>query len=206
MAACVAGVRAGHAPHRAMLGEADLQRMKAEAEAEGKRRKAIKCLEKYDTDKSGKLDREQLTSMLTDLDSSTPPGTAPSDEEVKFILASADFTGTTFGFADGCIGTEEIVDAIVAWQTWTSHREYIDGVFEKFDAEKNGQLNKAELKAYLTQLNGDVDVTDHEVAWVLKISDLSHTGQLNKPEVLRATAEWFVYVKKGKSHDTCFCC
>ena len=38
---------------------------------------------KYDTNKSGKLEQDQVKKLLTDLDSTTPGGTQPSEEEKR---------------------------------------------------------------------------------------------------------------------------
>jgi Ca2+-binding EF-hand superfamily protein len=202
-AAVVIARRRQDAPQGVTLGKADMARIRAEVEAENYRKKCRKILQQYDTDNSGKLSKDQMIKLLTDLDSSTPAGTPPSEEELEFVIKSADYTGSFLGFADGSIDAEEIESAIVAWQTYTSKRSEIDEVFAKFDVSKTGQLDKTELKNYLTALNGNIPVSDAEVDWVMKISDLSQTGQLNKPEVLRATAEWYVYIKKGKKTGCC---
>merc|ERR1712113_1206169 len=54
-------------------------------------------MDKYDVNKTGKLEEDQVKQLLTDLDDSTPAGTEPSDEELKFIIQGADDKG------DGCL-------------------------------------------------------------------------------------------------------
>jgi len=63
---------------------------------------------KYDIDKSGTLDSEQLKTLLTDLNE----GEAPSDEEVARVASSADAVD---GVADGVINKLELRAAVAEW-------------------------------------------------------------------------------------------
>merc|ERR1719198_1289430 len=47
-------------------------------------------MRKYDTNKSGKLEADQVKALLTDLDVTTPENTPPSDEELGFMMKLAD--------------------------------------------------------------------------------------------------------------------
>merc|ERR1719174_1269857 len=49
-----------------------------------------KVIAQYDTNKSGKLERDQVIKLLTDMDGSTPAGTAPTDDQIDFLLKIAD--------------------------------------------------------------------------------------------------------------------
>mmetsp|Transcript_96758 Transcript_96758/g.312450 ORF Transcript_96758/g.312450 Transcript_96758/m.312450 type:complete len:213 (+) Transcript_96758:56-694(+) len=191
------------APSYMYVSAADLRRIKAEMEADAERRRYKKLLERYDSDTTGKLNKEQMVKLLTDLDSSTPPGTAPSEEELNFIIQCADVSGSWLGFSDGEIDAEEIEEAVVKWSTYTRIRNDLDKTFKKFDKTETGQLNPDELKEFLKELNGGKEVTDEEVKWVLKMSDLSGTGEINKPELMLAAATWYTYVKDGKKKPGC---
>eukprot|EP00286_Rhodomonas_abbreviata_P012464 CAMPEP_0181316290 /NCGR_PEP_ID=MMETSP1101-20121128/15816_1 /TAXON_ID=46948 /ORGANISM="Rhodomonas abbreviata, Strain Caron Lab Isolate" /LENGTH=211 /DNA_ID=CAMNT_0023423527 /DNA_START=217 /DNA_END=852 /DNA_ORIENTATION=- len=72
---------------------------------------------KYDVNKSGKLERNQLKALLTDLDE----GLAPTDEEVDMVMKTAD--GAT-GDPTGGINKTELMLAISLWYT---HVEDKDG-------------------------------------------------------------------------------
>ena len=48
-----------------------------------------KIIKAHDKHKTGKLDRNQVVNLLTDLDSSTPPGTPPSQDQLDFLLKSS---------------------------------------------------------------------------------------------------------------------
>jgi Ca2+-binding EF-hand superfamily protein len=183
---------------RTAISEADIARMRKEVEARKEQKRCQKLFMMYDTNKSGKLDRQQISKLLADLGGSASRGTitSPSDEEVDYIIKSVTTADT--------VGVKEIESVIGAWQAYASKRNEVEEILAKYDVGQTGQLDKKELKNYLTALNDGIPVTDADVEWVMKVSDLSMTGELNKPEVLRATAEWYARVEKSKSH--CCCC
>lgn len=69
--------------------------------------------QKYDTDQSGKLDKEQLRKLLSDLNEGLPV----SDEEVAWVLENADILG------DGCISKIELTQAITYWMMHVEDEE-----------------------------------------------------------------------------------
>mmetsp|Transcript_65025 Transcript_65025/g.135549 ORF Transcript_65025/g.135549 Transcript_65025/m.135549 type:complete len:198 (-) Transcript_65025:106-699(-) len=64
--------------------------------------------EKYDADKSGKLEFEDLKKMLTDLNDGVPP----ADSEVEHVLKKAD---SKDGQEDGAVNRMEVVYAVAIW-------------------------------------------------------------------------------------------
>jgi len=69
-----------------------------------------KTFEKYDTNKSGSLEREQLKALMTDLVEGDNP--APNDKEVSKVLYEADRKD---GSMDGSINKTELMYAISLW-------------------------------------------------------------------------------------------
>mmetsp|Transcript_26260 Transcript_26260/g.62177 ORF Transcript_26260/g.62177 Transcript_26260/m.62177 type:complete len:214 (-) Transcript_26260:307-948(-) len=68
--------------------------------------------DKYDTNKSGKLEKDQLKLLLTDLDEGIPP----TDAEVDWVFATAD--GAVEGVTPtGGINKTELMLAISLWYT-----------------------------------------------------------------------------------------
>mmetsp|Transcript_2318 Transcript_2318/g.5185 ORF Transcript_2318/g.5185 Transcript_2318/m.5185 type:complete len:215 (-) Transcript_2318:73-717(-) len=197
-AAAVIGSRKSTSRPPVLLTTEDRARLRAEVEAQTRRNKYQKLLEKYDADQSGKLNKEQMMKLLTDLETSTPGGHPPTDEEVEWIIKYADTSGSWLGSSDGEINATELEAAVVAYLTYVDNRELLDRTFATYDRSKTGKLDKSELKAYLTCLNSDQPVSDDEVAWVLEMADVNGSGDLNKPETMMATLEWFTYVETGK--------
>mmetsp|Transcript_78148 Transcript_78148/g.168964 ORF Transcript_78148/g.168964 Transcript_78148/m.168964 type:complete len:208 (-) Transcript_78148:46-669(-) len=143
-------------------------------------------MKKYDTNKSGKLEKDQVRKLLTDLDDSTPPGTEPTDEEFDFIMKIADCT-----VADDAIDHTELERTIKAWHAYTSKREEMDKLIDQYDKSGSGTLTRDELKTYLTDLNGGKEVAEEEVEWVMKEADVLGDGQIHRMELVMATATWY---------------
>eukprot|EP00927_Polykrikos_kofoidii_P070242 TRINITY_DN6629_c0_g1_i1.p1 TRINITY_DN6629_c0_g1~~TRINITY_DN6629_c0_g1_i1.p1 ORF type:complete len:216 (-),score=51.52 TRINITY_DN6629_c0_g1_i1:92-739(-) len=169
------------------------------AEKEAKRRAAIdKLFEKYDADSSGGLERPDIIRLLTDMDSSTPPGTEPTTEEVDWVIKTADKQG------DGCIDKNELKEALTCWATWMQKRSEIEEAFVKFDTSNSGTLNREEVRKYLIHLNDGGPVSDAEVDMIMTEADVDQTGELdNKIELMRATANWYGHVEKKPKSTTC---
>jgi len=180
----------GYAP--TPMSNADVKRMEARTKEYKKRVAMNKVIKAYDTNKSGKLERDQVIKMLTDMDSSTPVGTAPTDDQVNFLLAVSDKGG------DGSIDGGELEEMMTCWHTFVENRAQWEEKMAKFDVSNTGKLSKEEVKAYLTDINGGIAVTDEEVDMVMKEADVLADGQLNKLELQRATAYWYGYVEKQK--------
>lgn len=178
----------GYAPKP--LSAADRARMEARSREAAKRRALNKILKKYDTNGSGKLERDQVIKLLTDMDSSTPPDTPPTETQINFCLKVADQQG------DGSISLNELEELLPIWQTFVEQREKFEATMEKYDKSGTGKLSKEEVKAYLTDLNGGKDVTDEEVDMVMKEADVLGDGELSKIELCRATAAWYSYVEE----------
>mmetsp|Transcript_254 Transcript_254/g.582 ORF Transcript_254/g.582 Transcript_254/m.582 type:complete len:219 (-) Transcript_254:58-714(-) len=183
-------------PPRAALSEADRKR---KAASERRRKLCKEIFEKYDTQKSGKLNRDQMMQLLTDISTSAPQGVPPTQEELDFVMQSSDVAGTFLGGSDGEIDASELRSAVAYWVTYVDNRPFLEESFAKFDTNQSGKLDQMELKNYLVSLNGGLDVTDKEVAWVFKMADLSKDGQLSKQELMKATLHWYVYVNDGRS-------
>merc|ERR1719198_98107 len=150
-------------------------------------------MNKYDTNKSGKLESDQIVKLLTDLDETTAPGTEPSEEELQFILKVADQAG------DDCLSRSELTYAIKSWYIYVKKREKMQDQLKLFDKSGTGSLNKAELKQYLISLNEGKDVSDQEVDWVFSEADVFGNGQIASTELLMATSAWYANVEKKKS-------
>lgn len=191
MAAAVVAARHNKAKKRPAVATSKVtaERIKAKQDELKRRAEIQELFLKYDAKMNGKLDDGELKKMLTDLDTSTPPGTEPSDEEVKFIMSVADWD------ASGKIEKSEISYVISAWRILTAKRSQLVDVLKEFDKEGNGQLSKEELTAYLTKLNEGIPVSSEEADWVYAQADVLGDGAIKGPEIVMASAAWFAYVE-----------
>jgi|EP00670_Eutreptiella_braarudii_P005237 Ca2+-binding EF-hand superfamily protein len=62
---------------------------------------------KYDTNNSGRLERDQVRNLLTDLNDKNPP----SEAELNWVMSQADIS------QDGTLRKPEIMHAVTAWYT-----------------------------------------------------------------------------------------
>ena len=155
---------------------------------------------KYDTNRSGKLEREQIAKLLTDRDYSSPVGTPPSDYELDFIVKLGDRSG------DGCVERRELEIALIAWKTYTRQREKLEELIEKYDKSGTGKLEKEELKMYLTDLNDGNPPTDEEVEWVMSEADFMGDGAIRTQEIMMATQSWYSSHKEKEEDKAPACC
>lgn len=178
------------------LTSTDITRIRVELDAERKRNLYQKMISKYSFDGSGKMNKDQMHKLLIDVASSIPDCEPPTHEELAFVMKSADFKGSLFGFADGYLDVKELERACIIWKMYSNYRERLDVIFEQYDTSRRGVLDKVELQAYLEGLSGGMIVTSRQVERVLKIANLSKTGLLTKIEVMRATEWWNKHLQK----------
>ena len=115
-----------------------------------------------------------------------------SREGIKFTVQKA----------DGYINRDEIMLAAKVWRTFCEHKKEIQTHFDKYDVDKNGVIDKKELKALLTDLNCGRPVSDKEVDAVMKEADsIVCDGAINKTEILGAISIWYAhhYMDEAKS-------
>merc|ERR1719379_657284 len=165
-----------------------------------KRVELTKLFRKYDTNKSGKLEREQIIQILTDIDFSTPEGTPPTQDELDFIVKVGDRSG------DGCIERKEFENALIAWRTYTKERDKLEELIKKYDKSGTGKLEKDELKAYLTDINHGVPPSDKEVDWVMSEADFMGDGAIRMQEIMMATQSWYNYQQSREDAVAASCC
>eukprot|EP00931_Biecheleriopsis_adriatica_P110104 TRINITY_DN84388_c0_g1_i1.p1 TRINITY_DN84388_c0_g1~~TRINITY_DN84388_c0_g1_i1.p1 ORF type:complete len:206 (-),score=59.87 TRINITY_DN84388_c0_g1_i1:124-741(-) len=160
-------------------------------------------LKKYDQNKSGKLERDEVSKLLTDLDHSTPAGTPPTEEELNFIMAVADDSG------DGSLQRKELENAIKSWSLYTSKRAELEKALKQFDTSGSGALERNELQEYLKSLNGGKPVSDEEVDWVMEEADvMKEQGgkeRITQTELLIASTLWYGHIEKKKKQKSSTC-
>lgn len=184
-------------------------------------KRAKQLVVEYDTSGAGKLNRDEVTQLLTDLTleqhgaaeaargrgarGTYAPGSAcpslgtPSSEEVDFLFSCADHGGSWTGGSDGFLDASELEQALQTWRTYHDNHQEFEAALTRFDADCSGQLERGELKNFLEHLNGSHSVSASEVAWVLKMADRDKNGFIDKMELMKATSEWYSYVETGKS-------
>ena len=98
----------------------------------------------------------------------------------------------------------------------------IDKIYEEFDEDHNGILDKSELKKMMQAIEDRahkgkksreafgvvirIKVTDDDVNYILGDCDLSHDGGIDKGELLPALAKWEMLAEQHlKEQSSCAC-
>jgi Ca2+-binding EF-hand superfamily protein len=204
----MAAIAAVNSVKRGQMGGRDLYPMTPMSDADRKRQdqawkeyehkvRMNKIIKQYDTNNTNKLEKEQLIELLTAIDGSTPAGTKPSEEEVDYVVRSADQAG------DGCINAAELEAALGAWMTYVEHRQEWDEKMKKYDVNGTGTLSREEVNEYLKDLNGGKEVKKQELDMVMAAADLTNNDEISKMELSRATSVWYGYVERKKRSKLC---
>jgi Ca2+-binding EF-hand superfamily protein len=119
-------------------------------------------LERYDTDRSGNLNAEELTQLLAHYDNGIKSdwdeyhtglvlknigSVTPTAEEVDLLLKAA------AKHKKSSVDASELSFVLDLWHSYVMNRTEIETVFEKFDPRHSQKLEFHQLKGYLTTLN-----------------------------------------------------
>jgi len=186
--------------HRNEGGDYGKSPNKRRAEAIAKAKSEAKYVEelmlKYDTNKSGKLEQDQLKQLLKDMNK----GTDPSDLELKWVFYKADYSKGSRNYG---IDNDELLYALRTWKGYLDNKDYLDTTFEKYDTNKSGQLERDQLKNLMSDLCENEDPpTEHEVSQVLYEADRKDgdvSGALHKTELMYAISLWYNMLKTRKT-------
>lgn len=186
-------------PAKSKYSDANSQRMKAVWADQVKTYESRRLFAEYDTNHSGKLEKDQIVRFLSALDSpSAAASHPPTDEEVDYILRVADQSG------DDALEFDELDAAVQAWNVYIKMQQELKGKLKEFDTSQTGALSKDELAAYLKSLNGGVEVSPEEVEWVMNEADILKDGEIsNETELLMATSRWYINVEEKQKETPC---
>mmetsp|Transcript_59888 Transcript_59888/g.159438 ORF Transcript_59888/g.159438 Transcript_59888/m.159438 type:complete len:190 (-) Transcript_59888:194-763(-) len=151
-------------------------------------RRASRVMAAYDRDRSGKLSEEEIRSLLTDL----VDGDVVSEDEVSYIMALGDPTQS------GQVPLQAVCDVITTFKTYLSLKPELDLLFDKYDLDGSGSLDKHEIRQLLADIT-EGKVSDEDVAWVMMQADVHRDELIVKPELLHAIAAWYAKLDERKS-------
>lgn len=150
---------------------------------------------KFDADRNGALDRNELKGWMMEVVRSMgrDPIVCVLEKDVDNLMQACDHS------QNGHIEYEEMKWAFDVWQMHLTAAEKIDELFETYDADGTGCLDKIQLRNLLVALNDGVMVADDEVDFVLRTADrLEEDGQIsNKLEMELALSVWYHHVEEN---------
>lgn len=122
--------------------------------------------ETLDVDKSGALDRKELELALKH--------TSKRPDKLDFYLNLTDDDNS------GTINFTEFMNLIIISQCDFDDLEKSVAVFETYDKNKNGRLDKGELKKCMQDIS--IEFPDDKFNQFFNILDIDNSGYLNKVE------------------------
>merc|ERR1711904_485790 len=154
-------------------------------------------MNQYDVDHSGKLERNELSQLLMDMDFSAKNPELPSEDELNLIISVTD----TKHASEGCVDLGHLKPALQEWAGYLKERASLQNALNEYDVSGTGKLEPPELKEYLKGMNGNKKVSDEELDWVLSQADISGDGTCSSPpELYLATKSWSQH-KQEQQHS-----
>jgi len=154
-------------------------------------------LSSWDKGGSGDLKFDEVKTWL----SSISQGNPPSEDEVKWVIVMANQQRTN-DYTNAAIKPEDFSRAIDAFLSYRECKDEIEGIFQKYDVDKSGSLDKGQLTNLLTELNEGAEPTGEEVDWVIKHADVIGNGAISKPELAKAISVWYVHVAEIERNNS----
>eukprot|EP00656_Telonema_subtile_P006377 TRINITY_DN1293_c0_g1_i2.p1 TRINITY_DN1293_c0_g1~~TRINITY_DN1293_c0_g1_i2.p1 ORF type:complete len:234 (+),score=50.86 TRINITY_DN1293_c0_g1_i2:101-802(+) len=161
------------------------ERKKAILANNARAQEALLLVTKYDVDKSGKLERCELSPLFEEMQ-----GRKPTEEELDLVISRCDVRGGTGADSDGALDATEVHDALTFYSSYTQNNTFIEETFARFDKNSSGSISKRDLQALVEELNSGEEVTKEETEWILQ-SGQSDGDQVQLETVKAAMIEWY---------------
>ena len=150
--------------------------------------------DKFDTDKTGLLDKEQLRALLLFI----YPNSEPSDEVLTKLLELGESFDTTGDGVDDTSGVSRASMQLVIERhcDYARQQKFIDDAFTKFDTNSSGHLERDQLLRFLDSLD-KAKVDEGDVDFVLAQADVGATKSISPAELLPAVGVWIALLETG---------
>ena len=70
--------------------------------------------------------------------------------------------------------------------------DFIDEVWAKYDSNDDGSIGQKEVMDLMTEINEDIPPSKKEVKMLMKVADSDNSGTIDKDELKKLIATWFV--------------
>jgi len=152
---------------------------------------------KYDKSREGKLNQQELSQLLKD----NAGGVEPTEEELQFVLMTADQSD---GRINGQVNLHELEVALQCHLALRQNKAEVEKYFAKYDLDKDGMLDRPELAKLLNDLNEGKEVEEEELDWIMANADgkiMESSGGIRKTELIYALSLWYSHVEDA--HAAC---
>lgn len=154
---------------------------------------AAKLIAKYDTDRSGTLELEELDRLLSDFNG----GIAVKPDELEFIMKVADFNH------DNTINENEVLQALRAWYANNEMPESVRRAMNRYNIGFGPVPSAETLKDFLETLNDFTPVKEEDVNYVRSVACLlaGTEEKVESQEMWRAVACWYLNIQRADTSD-----
>lgn len=169
---------------------------KLKAKNEAKEAEIADWFKKYDKSQTGTMSRDEMREVLTAVkrDVTKDPAALVNDEILEEVMKYADVSG------DGQIERQHLLAAIKKYKSRMLESEHMAALFAKHDADKSGDLDRAQLLTLLQEIapppHKHADESDAD--FVLERCDQNHSGSITFAELPAAVATWMDVAKDVK--------
>eukprot|EP01047_Picozoa_sp_COSAG01_P080074 COSAG01_NODE_15426_length_1338_cov_1.929782_2_plen_204_part_00 len=180
------------------MREMEIERTRSELQQVGE------WFRKFDKDGSNTLDREELSQLLSHL----VPDYAPDEAALNLLMEKAvDVQGKdeqvctwdTHGITRAAVRL-----VVTKYLAYLKEQKYLDKIFEKFDTDKSGLLEKQELLGLMqTMAPAGKRPAAEDVEFVLCRCNVSQGGGIPRTEVLAAVATWRAIAQTQAGSSCC---
>jgi len=193
MATAAAGIAASRGSRRrSTKGEQLSARRQAAVKREHAEHEFVGALfAKHDKNQSGKLEQDQLRALMEELH----PGVEVHEAEVRYVLKLADANDSN------AVDKHELKVAMTVWMGLKEDQKFIDSRFEVYDSNRSGALERPQLEALLTDLNGGEAPAQSSVEWVIQRADEAKTGAIERDELRAAVALWYGHYAENAADE-----
>lgn len=157
-------------------------------------------MKRFDEDGTGELNAEEVQHMMVELNN----GVQPDATDVAFVMKTADKNQS------GTLDSKQVRHALKLWKFVSQERKKLEALFDKFDQNKDTQLDRNEVKMMLNYLNGGVPVPESDVDKVFNNADTkTPNGAVDREELVIAVKVWYATFdeqqdKLQKKYGICF--
>ena len=149
----------------------------------------------YDKDHNNKFDREELRQLFKVIE----PKYELTDAAEKFMIEK---------IKDIEVATREtIMDIVKKYRHYIKNWENLNNLFQKYDTNNNGLLEKNEIHDLMVDKAGGVvnvssrvEVTDEDVQYVMNLADpeSEKKGGIDREHLMTAIASWYQIASKKR--------
>mmetsp|Transcript_1957 Transcript_1957/g.5176 ORF Transcript_1957/g.5176 Transcript_1957/m.5176 type:complete len:215 (-) Transcript_1957:124-768(-) len=122
-------------------------------------------------------------------------------EAVELVISSSRVRSRKVNGGAGEFEKSELLGAVEKYGEYVRKSKDIDGMFDRFDANKDGVLSRSELKKALQAhekkaernvkgVQAKLLIDDKDIDFILEQSDADNSGAISRSELLPAIAAW----------------